>query len=199
MTLYLVTAPTTEPITTDEAKRHCRVDLNEENTDLDSMVSAAREYAEGYTRRALITQAWVLKLDAFPHDGCPIELPLPPLKEVTAITYLDDAGATQTWSSSAYTVDKPTGPRCERGRVVPKYQELYPKTQAVPGAVSIAFTCGYGDAGAAVPQAIRRAILVRVGELYDIRGEATRGTIVAANPVTSQRLLWPFRSFGVAA
>jgi len=49
---------------------------------LNSLIMAAREYCEGFQRRAYITQVWELWLDDFPSKSY-IELPLPPLQSRT--------------------------------------------------------------------------------------------------------------------
>src|SRR3954453_3955872 len=109
MALFQVTAPSTEPISTADAQLQCRVDASDEDALIDALVKAAREHVETFTHRALITQTWDLKLDAFPCTG-EIWLPKPPVASVTSITYLDTTGVSQTWASSNYRTDLPSGP-----------------------------------------------------------------------------------------
>ena len=55
-------------------------------------------------------------------------------------------------------------------------------------AVTIEFTAGYGNASA-VPQDIKHAMLLLIGEMYENREESVTGTIVSAMPTTAKSLL----------
>src|SRR5712692_3761461 len=70
MPLKLITPPTVEPIGLSEAKAHLRVDTADDDSFILAIISAARDYAEGFTRRRFLTQTWELALDHFPgaHD-----------------------------------------------------------------------------------------------------------------------------------
>jgi len=151
------------------------------------VISAARERAEAFTGRQLITATWDLVLDEFPCGLQPYELgahwthdrvgnmfldiPKPPLQSITTITYVDTAGQSQTWSSSNYLVDAPSGPRCRRGRVAPAYGVVWPFTQAQIKAATVRFVAGYGATGASVPALLRQALLMDLSALYEHRGD----------------------------
>lgn len=141
------------------------------------MIEAAREWAEGETGRALITQTWRLALDCFPADGI-ISLPRPNLLTVESITYLDDAGALQTLAADQYDVDTAALP----GRVLLAYDCTWPITRAHPNAVTVTYTAGYGAAAAAVPMDIRRAMLLQIGDMYLVREATIVGVSAAPNP-----------------
>src|SRR4029077_18050283 len=94
--------------------------------------AAAREYGETVTHRAFITQTWDDVRDGFPGSDEAIWLPRPPLISVTSVTYIDTAGATQTWSASLYTVIAPAGPKASPGAIVPNYGQIFPATLDVP-------------------------------------------------------------------
>ena len=126
MSLFLVTAPTKEPVSLADAKTHLRVDVDDENDLIASLIVAAREYVETFTHRALVTQTWDLKLDQFPCRGEAIWLPKPPASSVTSITYTATDGTSTTWSSALYTTDLPTGPTARMGRITPAYGEYLP-------------------------------------------------------------------------
>ena len=53
--------------------------------------------------------------------------------------------------------------------------------------------CGYG-AAAAVPSAIKSAILLIVGALYENREDFVTGTIATPLPIAAETLLWKYRS-----
>lgn len=201
MASVLTVAPALEPLTLAEAKAHLRVDFVEDDTLISALIVAARQRAEVITRRALITQSWQLVLDAFPvpgmnvgsanwygpqwgnspgplttlradgRTGFEIFLDHTPVSTVNSITYTDVDGNTQTLSPSLYKTDFVTEP-C---RVVPAYGTSWPGTRNEISAVSVAYTCGYGSAGAAVPEAIRQWMRLRVGAMYENREEFLTG------------------------
>lgn len=180
MGLSLVTAPAVEPVTLAEARLHLKsdTDVTADDTLISALIVAARELAEAETRRALITQTWKLTLDEFPADCDPIRVPRPNLLTVTGITYVDTDGATQTLASSTYTVLTDRLP----GEIHLAYDEEWPETRAVPNAVAVTFTCGYGAAASAVPGPIKAAMLLDIGDLYVNRESAIVGTIRTENP-----------------
>src|SRR3990167_7589456 len=113
MGLIRTAAPDQEPLSLDEAKQHLRVDIDEHDELILSLVAAARQWAEDHTLRALVTQTWRLTLDyerpSFEADGrCThrIVLPRPPLASVTSVTYVDLEGATQTLAVDQYITSK---------------------------------------------------------------------------------------------
>lgn len=192
----VVTAPALEPVSLDEAKRHCRIIGDDEDDDLSRLITAAREVVEAgeswSLERALITQTLRVTLDGFPCDDTPIQLPRPPLLTVSSITYYDTANVSTTHTASLYTTELNNDP----GRVMPIGGQIWPTTYDRPGAVTITYTAGYGATAASVPAAIRQAILLIVGDLYANRESFVTGTIV--NVLPSARALlnrhkWTYR------
>lgn len=197
-TLTLVTAPTIEPVTVEQAKDQCRIDhANEDALLEDILIPAAREAAEAFTRRAIMKQTWDWKLDRFPCEH-PWELPKAPLLSVTSISYVDGDGTTQTWSSTEYAVNAPAGPRAMPGTVALAYGYGYPVHRSQPNAVTVRYVAGYSSsataatARAAVPAAIRQAILMTVAESYARRENTVVGTIIAEVPQGAKALLAPY-------
>lgn len=201
MALSLVTPPTGEPVTLEEALDHVRLPQDApDSAVVEALITAAREYVEIQTGRQLLTASYSLTLDHFPHWRVPVSLPMPPLQDVTAITYLDAAGATQTWAAGQYVVDAPAGPRCLEGRFYPALDCDYPDTAARRDAVTVAFDAGYGTA-ADVPQAIKQALLLLVGHYYENREASVVGAgsfTVATLPMAVDALLAPFLLFSGA-
>jgi len=189
--LELQSAPAVEPISLDEAKAHLRVDSSDEDDLITSLIQAAREYAEEFLGRALITQTWDWYLDDFPSsDSVPLYVPKPPLQSVMSIQYVDSNGDTQTWDSSEYDVDVKSDP----GRIAPAYGESYPDPRDQLNAVTIRFTAGYGDSASDVPQRIRQALLLILGHWYENRAEVViGGGSVVQVPLAAQALLWQDR------
>ena len=192
MSLYLVTAPSVEPITLAEAKRHLKVEVDDDNDLIRGLSLAAREHVETYTGRKLITQTWDQKLCGFP--GGPIVLPFSPVSSVTSIAYLDQTGASQTWSSALYRTLLPVGPQAAKAWIEPVYGESYPSTYSVSEPVAIRFVCGYGASGASVPASITAAMKLLIGHWYSHR-EAATDNAMSPVPIAVDSLLWPYRLF----
>lgn len=166
LTLALVTEPAEEPVSLTEAKSHLRVDIDDDDTLISSLITAAREVVEKLSRRALVTQTWRLSLDEWP-DGDEIDIPKPPLQSVSSITYTDSDDTTTTWSSSLYEVDADSEP----GRVKLAYGESWPAdTLAETNPIKITFVAGYGEA-ADVPDRWKQAIKLILGHWYENREE----------------------------
>lgn len=188
MATNLVTAPTVEPVSLEEAKTHLRVDVTADDVLIGALVAAARQQAETITRRALCTQTWDYYLDAFPNADH-IWLPYPPLQSVTSIKYTNEDDVEATFASSSYLVDAYGTP----GRIRLKDGESWPgATLRVVNGVAVRFVCGYGDPSD-VPAPIRSAMLLMVGHWYENREAATVGAVAREIPFGVDALLWPYR------
>lgn len=130
--------------------------------EIQGWITQARVLAEAATGCALITQTLDYVLDAFPCGG--IEVPKGPLQSVTAITYVDENGVTQTLDEAAYQVVDED----ERGRIVPAYGQTWPTTRAQPAVVNVRYVAGFG-AAADVPDTIKGWMKVQIGAFDAIR------------------------------
>ena len=193
MTLSLITAPTSQPITAAEAMAHARIDdPADDSLDITAKVAAAVTDREAFTRRQFCSATWELWLDAWPTDGV-IRLPKPPLASVTSIKYIDPDGVEQTWSSANYTVVAPAGPNAQHGYVVAGYGVGFPSVRNVPAAIKVRFVAGYG-AATAVPEVFKQAIKLTFAEMYAFREEQSAGS-VSKNMRAADALCWPYRAF----
>jgi len=189
MPLQLVIPPAGEPVTLLEAKQHLRVDVDDDDALIGSLIAAARQAAETITGRQLMTARWKLVLDAFPgatfaHAGTGATFSLPahavllakcPVQSVISIEYLDMNGTLQTMHAEDYVLDA----ACEPARLSPAFGKSWPPTLPQIGAITVTFDAGYGLASA-VPEGIKSWIKLRVGSLYGHREEVsvlTRGRI----------------------
>jgi len=190
MNLTLITPPAREPITLEEARNHLRVDLDDDDPYIQGLIQAAREMAEAFTWRALITQTWELALDAWP-EGDTIELPRPPLQSVDSIIYTDSDGNANTMPASDYIVDTRSVP----GRIVLAPGASWPSESLRPAsAIVVRFVAGYGKEPRDVPRAIRHAMLLLIGHWYEQREQVIVGAIPREIPVGFRALLWPYRA-----
>jgi len=128
--------------------------------EINAIIRTVRHAAEGYTRRALVTQTWDMKLDSFP---CwTIYVPKPTLQSVVSITYVDTDGNTQTLATDQYLVDTNSTP----ARITPVFGGIWPVTRWQNNAVTVRFIAGYGLA-AAVPDGIKSWMIIRIKHLFD--------------------------------
>lgn len=189
MPLVLQTAPTTEPVTTAEAKTHLRVTTSDDDTYIGTLITVARRHVETITGRALINQTWDYFLDNFP-PGDKIVIPLPRLSSVTSVKYTDKDNVQTTFAASKYIVDTNNEP----GQIVLAYGESWPTFTPKPiNAVEIRFVAGYGSGAANVPEGIKQAMLLLIAHWYENREPVNIGNIVTEIPETINALLWPYR------
>lgn len=185
----LVTPPNAEPFSTAEAKAHLRLETTADDTYVDTLVKAAREYTEKLTWRALINQTWELVLSSgFPSSDF-IELPKGSLVSVTSVTYLDQDGATQTLNAATYEVDT----KSPRGRVILKDGEQWPATKDRWNSVTVTYVAGYGAGGAQVPNALKQAMLLLIAQMYEHRVPEVVGTIATQIKFAFDALVAPYR------
>lgn len=137
--------------------------------EITALIKTARHAAEGYTRRALVTQTWDLKLDRFP--GWTLHIPKPTLQSISSITYIDTDGVTQTLAADQYHVDTFSAP----ARITPAFGLVWPNTRYQNNAVTVRFVAGYGLA-AAVPDGIKAWMILRIKHLFDNGAPVEIGT-----------------------
>ena len=179
-------APTVEPVSTADAKLHCRITDETTDAEVAALVAAARDRIENECEIALVTQTWVVRLDGFEDE---IEVPRPPQISVSSVTYVDTAGTTQTLAASYYTADTYARP----GRIRLAYGQSWPATRDVANAVAITYTAGFGATAASVPPALVHAVKLLVGHYHENREAVVVGTIASALPESVMSLIAAYR------
>lgn len=158
--------PVSEPIDIDEAKTHCRVDGTDSDTELTSMITAARVFVEAYCGTALGSQTLVLRCSSF----CDfIDLPIAPVSSITSITYLDTNGDEQTLATTVYEgVLHGLEPHIRL-----KINQSWPAIRCASDAIRVTVAAGYSE----VPAPVKHAMLLLIGNWFDSRtvGEVTEG------------------------
>ncbi len=186
--------PAVEPVSLTLAKQHLRVDFPEDDSLITGYITAARQYVEKYTNRAIFNRQMRMTLDFFPwpgwetvtgssHDAylgwyfrsLEIRLPKPATASVDAVSYIGNDLQEHVLDPSTYVTDLISEP----ARIFPAPGFTWPyQQQYIPGQVRIDFTAGtYGDGVERndCPHSIIVAILLMVGNLYEYRvasGEA---------------------------
>ena len=129
-----------EPITLAQARLHLKLDTSgsppshPDDTLVTALIIASRESAEKYTGLAIANQTYTLTLDRFP--DAEINLQISKVNSITSSSYVDTNGATQTFSSTKYTLDNVTKPSV----INLNYNEKWPDTRLQPNAVTITFS-----------------------------------------------------------
>lgn len=188
--LELVTAPTEEPISLEEAKLQCRIDedLTADDQQIRDTIKAARVYCENFRRQKFITQTWDLFMDSFPGS---FTLPIGPVQSITGVYYTPDGDSEQTVNSSNYVTDLVSQP----ARIVLATAGRWPSDSLTPvNGVKVRFVAGYG-AATAVPDDVKAAIKLLVGHLYENREEVTvaQGLTAVRLPLGIWDLMFPDR------
>ena len=182
-----------------DVKAHLRVSWTSEDSYITTLIRSAYNIAEGYTNLSLIPKTHEMFLDRFPnsYDGSKEDEWLDLVNScgglsITTIKYYDADNVYTTWNSSNYNVDEPG---ITWGRVYPKVDKVFPSTADRPQAVEVKYDTGFDNAtaGDVLPDAIRAAILILIGNLYENRQDNIVGRIASELPMTAKVLLAPYR------
>lgn len=175
--LSLVTPPLAEPVSLIEAREYLRVDGDDEDLLIGSLVSAARARVEEYASLAVLTQTW----DAYIGYLEPtLYLPRTPLVAVTEVAYTPADGAEQPLPPEHYASVPRLG-----------FVAFRPTTPAATS-YRVRFTAGW-TLPALVPGTVRQAILRTLANLYEFREDQTSGANYNPVPLDAQVLLNPYR------
>ena len=212
MELKVITPPAAEPLSTAEAKLHLRVDHTSDDTLITALIVAAREHVENYLVGSLVQQTRAVYLSSWPYS--PFRLPCGPVQLIDSVKYTDSDGAEHTVSTDLYYLS-PGGELC-----LEPFESWPTARLRGPGAIEITYTTGYPpvetvipgeaipdtdpveyeddtteiDYGANIPQSIKQAMLLLIGEWYEQREAAadTKYTIQTI-PWGVKQLLAPYR------
>ena len=187
MPSILLAGPAVEPITLSEAKQFLRVEHDDDDDIIAALIAGSRIQVETQTRRALITQSWRLTRDVWPAAGWVALLPVP-VNTLDAVRVSRSDGTTLALDLAGFALDKSDAPaRLSFVHGVP------PAPERRAAGIEIDITCGYGDAGANVPEPLRHAIRLLVAHWYENRGIVAAGGEVAVLPQSVAALIAPYR------
>lgn len=188
----LIAGPTLEPITVADAKRHCRIDVDDDNASVNDWIKASRAQVEYDTSLKLYTQTWDLTLDAFPSWRQPISLPFGPLQSVTSIKYYDSTNTLQTWASSNYTTDTSSA----TPRIGLTDTGDWPSDLRIfqPGLVRV--VVGWASV-TSIPENLRHAVRLIIGQLMKSREPVVDSRFAIEVPLGYAALIAPHILYAV--
>ena len=184
MTPLLLTGPLVEPVTLADIKGYLRIDGNEEDRLINSLMTAARLMVEAESGRCLIAQTWRLVLDRWPVGG-KIRVPLSPLIRLIEARVYDVDGEAVTVPASYFNVDTLGEP----ASIVTNGSMPMPGRQF--GGIEIDVRVGYGETAAEVPMPLRQAVRAIVARWFENRGDDPE--YVPAIPREVWALIAPFK------
>lgn len=214
-------SPAPDPLLTlSEAKLHCRIDVDAEDSLVQANVLAATRWAEQYTRRVFVSREFELTLDDFPRkawidshapqdeEAWPprfgsltqstrfpeaIVLPIAPLVSLESITYASTTLEGSPEEPVYKTVEGVIDKSSWPPRIHPKFKKCWPEVSRVPEAVTVKFSAGYGEPGD-VPDDIKQAVKLILGSFYEHREDQVVASVMRV-PFNAEALLSPYRLF----
>tara|TARA_R100001244_G_scaffold129251_1_gene100551 strand:+ start:72 stop:650 length:579 start_codon:yes stop_codon:yes gene_type:complete len=180
------TASTVPLLTTAEAKSHLKITVTTDDTLIDNLIKAARESAEVFTNRFFIQTVLSQYGDNFTDL---YYLFKSPLIGVDKIQYYDIDDSLQVLSTDVYITDLIHQP----ARIGLKPNQSFPNLADRLNAVICIYKVGYGTAASDVPEAIRQAVLLTVGNWYENRQNVVVGHSVNELPKSAQYLLEQYK------
>lgn len=187
MRLTLLTGPALEPLELDDLKAHLRLDTDDEDQYLSSLITTSRLHVEAAMGLALITQVWLWQADRWPATGC-IELSIRPVQAVEEVSVVRADAVEETVATTTYQTDIAGGV----ARLAPS-ASTWPLPGARMGGARIRFRAGFGDVAGDVPDAIRHALKLLAAHWYEVRDPVHIGSHTARVPDIVSDLLLPYK------
>lgn len=164
-TSTLFVPPPIEPVSLELFGTHAHVNTEDDFQNQLLYISAARQWIEDYTNRALITQTWRYTMDGPPACAASILLPRAPLVSVTTITSYNASDVAAVMLNTTYYVDLVREP----GRIYLNDGIAWPSDLRYFDALVVEYVAGYGDAEDDVPLQLRQAICLLAAQWYSDR------------------------------
>tara|TARA_R100001244_G_C5158264_1_gene130655 strand:+ start:241 stop:819 length:579 start_codon:yes stop_codon:yes gene_type:complete len=177
------TYPTTPVVTTTECKTHLRVDHSDDDTYIATLQKAATATAEGITNRFFIETTLIQYGDRWEDIT---HLFRSPGAGITNIKYMTGGVLSAAIASSIYLFDSSVEPpqiSLKEGQSWPTDNDDELRT------IKVTYKVGYGTAASSVPEGIKQAILIMVGDWYENRQSVIVGRVVNLIPKTAEYLL----------
>ena len=172
-------------IALEDAKAHLRVEHDEEDGLITSLISAAFRYIENRTGQVFDQRDNIVMIaDRLPKGEQCLELQWTPVRSVSEVAYLDTNGARVTLPEEAVYLEK----RRVYPALYPAPGTQWPDHRPQRGSVQITVNAGYEE----LPSDIQAAALLIIGNLYENREAVVVGTIATELPMGVELLLAPY-------
>jgi uncharacterized phiE125 gp8 family phage protein len=169
-----ITPPTVEPVTLKQANNQLRLELGDDNDQVEVLIKASRDRAEKFCNRFFTEQTIAIVYDGV-FSGTTLCLPYPDLQSITAIKTYDAEGNETTLDPGDYNF-------------VPSQKRIYFST--VPSDYAT-FTVEVLTGAPAEFEGAKQAILMMLTDMYETRTEYVDYTINENKAVMSA--LYPYR------
>ena len=180
--LKVNTLSATPLFTTADAKDFLKVDTTADDTLIDNLIKAATQSCEIYTNRYFIDTLVTQYSDKWNDVSILLKSPV---NSITHIKYYDSDNILQTLDTSVYLLDEASQP----ARIGLKPNQSFPTLANRINAVEVKYTVGYGTASTDVPDGIKQAVLLTIGNWYENRQSVITGRTATELPLSSQYLL----------
>ena len=147
------------PVDLEEAKAFLRVEHDDEDVVITSLVTVATAALTSRLGRCLVAQAWRFRVE---RPSAVISLPLPPVLAITRVAYLDALDAEVAAAAGNYRV---TGVGDLEGARIARAGA----SSWWGSATVVDFTAGLAADPGSVPQPLKTAILMHVAHLFAVR------------------------------
>ncbi|MEL7544087.1 MAG: head-tail connector protein [Pseudomonadota bacterium] len=194
MAMLLVDAPAREPLTVAEAKLHLRLDTDDDDALIASLIGAARMHLERLLGRAFISQTWLETRDCWPSHSAPVLLARAPVQDIVEVRIVDREGSATVLPEEDYFLDAVSAP----SRLARLASGVWPPPGRGINGIEIEFVAGFGDDVDDVPAPLRQALLMLVCDWYETRQPVDFSSAVSALPAAVAGLVapWRLRMFG---
>ena len=181
-TYQVITPASTYPVSLTEAKSHLKVDTTADDTYITSIIKAATQLSEEYTNRFFIDTV----IDQTCSDFAQLQtLFKSKVSAVAHVKYYDNDNSLQTLSATIYD----TQLQYEPSQIQLAENQSFPSITKRNDAVVARYTVGYGSSASDVPEIIKQAILLTIGNFYQNRNSVVIGRIATELPMNVKWLL----------
>jgi len=180
-TYQVITPASTYPVSLTEAKSHLKVDTTADDTYITSIIKAATQLSEEYTNRFFIDTV----IEQYASSFADLQtLFKSKVSAVAYVKYYDSDNSLQTLSATVYD----TQLNYEPSQIQLADGQSFPEITKRNDAVVARYTVGYGTASD-VPEIIKQAILLTIGNFYQNRNSVVIGRIATELPMNVKWLL----------
>lgn len=183
----VVTAATEPLVDVYEFKTHARIDYDDDDVLIETLLKAAEQHVEAALGRAIQTQTRRAHYSGW---ETPLVIPTPQVASVTSVIYLDSDRAEQTVAAADYCTSNLALPWCQ-AEIIPASSWPASISDDDANPVRVLYVAGYG-AIADVPEPIRQVVKLMAAHLYENR-EASSAQAPSAIPLGFRYLIEPYR------